>query len=345
MRLLLLPFLLLPLPVLGTARGQDFGEPETPDLTGIWHSEVEDVVIRRTGAVSWLGSPTEGRGEAAGISWHFQHIGGEEFQFWIMLSGKATTSKLVDEKIELTGSSDEITLDVPDRKGKRRRIRLVKHYAKVPDRIGELVVTFVPRRGDRLEPDQDVDIRLVRALERAVRFGREGDPDLRRINVSATIDRNLGHSRKHHRLIRGALTIDKVNGATGGNWREDVERKLEALEAGESPDVNPRTDYAKHVTALVLGLLMEEEIDEVVCPAVLDPKVRAYLEWWVERYGRQLPTRAPSILGWRKKWDAMKKSTGDKGERIKDYLHVAVRGREKDACRHKRSKDKRYDRK
>jgi hypothetical protein len=190
-----------------------------------------------------------------------------------------------------------------------------------------------------------VDVRLVRALERAVEFAREADPDLKRINVSATIERNLSHSRKHSRFVRGAITIDKVNGAGAEHWREDVERKLEDLEKGAAPDVDRRTDYAKHVTALALGLLVEEEVDEVVCPAVLDPKVRAYLEWWVKQYGRSLPSRAPSILGWRKKWDPMHEATRGKQKKAADVLHVAVRALKKEPCRHRRSKEKKHDRK
>jgi hypothetical protein len=330
--------------VAAMATAEDFEGPEPVDLTGIWHSESEDIALRRTGKVSWLGYPTEGRGEAAGISWHLQHLGDENFQFWIMLRGKATTQKLVDERIRISGSRDEMTLSVPDRKGKREKMVFRRLFAKIPNRLGGLVVTFVPKRGDKLKPDQDVDVRLVRALERAAETARQADTDFRRVNVSATIDRNLGHSKRHSRFVRGAVTIDTVNGADAELWREDVKAKLESIEADQAPDVDRRLDYAKHVTALVIGLLMEEEIDEVVCPAVLEEKNLPYLEWWVKRYGRELPQRAPSILGWRKKWTSMLESTRDQRRKVKNALHVAVRPREKAVCRHRRSKEKRYDR-
>ncbi|MHC4472624.1 MAG: hypothetical protein ACYS99_16870 [Planctomycetota bacterium] len=327
------------------AAAQDIQGERSPDLTGIWHSEAEDLVVRRTGSASWLGYPTEGRGEAAGISWHFQHLGEDAFQFWILLRGKATTQKLVDERIRIEGSRDEISLSIPDRKGKRSKVSFRRVFVKIPDRLGGLIVTFVPQKRDKLKPDQDVDVRLVRALERAAEAAREADPDLKRINVCATIDRNLGHSKRHSRFIRGAITIDTVNGARAEHWREDVSAKLRSIEEGEAPDVNRRLDYGKHVAALLLGLLLEEEIDEVVCPAVLDEKNLPYLEWWIKRYGTELPRRAPSILGWRKKWSAMLDGTKETRKKVKDGLHVAVRPLEKPVCRHKRSKEKKYDRK
>jgi len=314
------------------------------DLSGVWRSPATDVVVRKTGTGSWIAWPTELGGAVSGKSWHFQHLGGDQYQFWIILEGKATTRKLDEQRLRLTGRRDEMTLRVTLGKDEPEELPLARRLAPVPAKIGEVAVSFEPAGRMRVPPNQDVDVRLVRALQRAVKTGRAVDPDLKRLNVSATIEHHTGVSRAHGRYRRTAIDLDRVNGAAAEHWEADVEAKLEALEDGEEPDVDPRRDYARHVTAVVLPLLLEEEIDEVVCPAVLDDDTLPYLEWWIGRYGRSLPRSAPSVLGWKQKIEEMLERTRSRRHRVKDWLHVSVRPPEEERWRRKKSRSEKYDR-
>jgi hypothetical protein len=189
-----------------------------------------------------------------------------------------------------------------------------------------------------------VDARLVDALRRAVATARVVDPELKRLNVAGTIDWNVGKSKRHSRFVRCAVDIDLVNGAGVKHWREDVAATVEAIEKEERPNEDPRRSYARHVTALVLALLLEEEVDEVVCTAVLDDaSTLTYLDWWLSRYGRSFPDHARTVPEIRKKVAAMLEATGPQRRSMKGGLHVAVRP-PATRLRFKNSREKRYDR-
>ena len=326
----------------GAARAGD--EDEARDLSGVWESIEEALVVHRTGPRSFIGRPTEGRAALSGRTWRFEFIGGAKFQFWIMLEGKATTVKSDEQELTLTEERDLLEMMVTPPKGDRRKkVRFRRTLARIPERIGEVTITHVSPKRVKVSPDQYVDIRLVAALRRAVETARAADPGLKRLNVAGTIDWNVGKSRRHSRFVRRAADFDMVNGAGRKHWREDVDAKLEFLKKGEEPDVDPRRDYARHAAALVLALLIEEEVDEVVCPAILDESTVPYLEWWLRQYGGELPDRAPSPVVFAKKIRAMLDATGTQRRSMKGGLHVAVRGPET-RLRFKNSREKRYDR-
>jgi hypothetical protein len=341
--LLLLAVLLGPSDAVG--QDSEYGSADEYDPTGIWHSEARDLVVRRTGRTTWIGYPTEGRGETSGRTWFFAATGRGRYRFWIMLEGKATTQKLAEQDVDMSGKRDEFVVEIPDRRGLTEKFRFQRIFAKIPEKYGDTVVTFLPSGRARVRPDQDVDVRLVRLFGRAVEAARAADPDLRRINICATIDQNVGRSKRHSRFVRQAIAIDLVNGAGEEHWEEDVGAKVRALKAGEAPPSDPRTDYARHATALLLALLMQEEVDEVVCNAILDKRTVPYLEWWIGRHGRSFPTGSPSVVKFRELIEAMLDHTSAVRRRMSGLLYVSVRDWDEPPCRHRKCREKRYDRK
>lgn len=335
--------LLLALP-LAAALAQEPGEgyaedAESSDLAGVWHSISTDVVIRRSGDVNWLGYLSEGGGVEAGRVWHFHQLPDGGLKFWITLEGGAAIQKVEEQKIERGEDPDELTVRVGEEALVFRRI-----FAPIPARIGEVKVSCGSAARSKPSPDQDVDVRLVRALERAVEAARAADPDLKRVNVSTTINRSRCPSKRHSRYHRLALDIDLVNGAGADHWREDVEGKLASLEKGEQPDIDLRRDFARHAAALALAFTIEPEISEVVCPPILDEDCRPYLEWWLRRYRKGFPDRYPSEVGFLKKIDEMLDATKGARRQVKEWLHVSVRPLEKAVCSHRKAREKKFDR-
>ena len=315
------------------------------DLSGTWTSKDDDLVVRRLSDNSFVGYPTERQGLAAGRSWHFQALGGDRFKFYILLEGKATTVKLDDQEIRITGARDAMSLAATDKNGRKVVTPWRRIFSPVPAEIGEVKVQFATPRRNQPNPNQDIDIRLVRALERAVLLARQMDPDLKRIEIAATIEANLAHGRRHSRKVRRALDISRINGAEAKHWREDIGAKLDALRDDEAPDVDIHRDYGRHPTALVLALLLEDDLDEVICPAVLTEDTVPYLEWWLERNRDRLPDRAPSPLGFRKKIDAMLKATKSGRKKVNNQIHLGVREWPERTGVRKKALSEKYDRK
>ncbi len=341
--LLLLLLLLLPHAlVLAPALAQESGA--SIELSGTWTSKDNDLVVRRNSEHSWVGYPTEGQGIGTGRSWHFQALGGERFKFWILLEGKATTTKLHDQEIRISGDRDALSLALTDKNGRKEVTPWKRILAPVPEKIGEVQVHFATPRRRQPNPNQDIDVRLVRALTRAVELARLVDPEFKRLEVAATIDVNLSHGRRHSRKIRRALDISRINGAGAKHWREDIDAKLEALRRDETPNVDIRRDYSRHAAALVLALLLEDDLDEVICPPVLCEETIPYLEWWLDRHREQLPDRAPSKLGFRKRIDAMLAATKAGRKKVKSLIHIGVKDWPEPTGLRKKALDKKYDR-
>jgi hypothetical protein len=320
---LLAVLLLLPARLAAPQGGEDEPAP-APDLAGVWTSPLGDLVVNATAPGSFLGRLTEGD---HGRTWHFQRVGTGEVAFFSLLDGKATTRKL-DEQQALVSGADRFSLRLSDRNGSAREMTFQRILAPVPPDCAGARVTFSPAPRGRPGSDQNIDLRLVRALERAVGAARRVDPAFTRFTVSGSLEGGGATGSLTSRNVRAGLTLSKVNGASAEVWREEVRTALDLLRLGQQPVPDPRRDTARHAAALALTLLLETDIDLLVSPAVLDEDTGPWLDWWIARHAGQLPASAPSIAGWRARFSAMLEKTKALRSRMPDGIFVAVAPRE-----------------
>jgi hypothetical protein len=338
---LVMLFPLLLLPARSGTPEEDDDSPGTPaEFSGVWTAERGDLVVSAAGPGAFVGRLTEGD---HGRTWHFQVLGPDNVMFFLLLEGKSSTLKLDEQRLRVTGA-EEFIVRLSDRDGTQREVTFRRILAPIPPACGEVRISFSSAPRGQPGPDQNVDLRLVRAVEHAILVACRADPALSRLEVSGTIECFGSLTRRASRNVRAAVCFARVNGAAAVSWREEVKAAMDVLKVNERPVPDPRRDTARHAAALALALLLQPEIDQVVCPAVLDEETGPWLDWWVSRHLQTLPEGSPSPVGWRARFTSMLEETKALRPRMSEVIFAAVTEREGGLPLSRKTLERKWDR-